>query len=568
MKVKLVALNARFTHSCLALFCIRHELEKYCAEIDCELCQHTINDSYYELLVRLAENAPDYIFFSSLIWNSDLVEKLLVDLRSRLVNAWFVVGGPQAQIVRNNVGDQQTTYVLGEIEAVTQKFWEDLKARDLQPEYSGKFLQSSQQNLPFSYREQDFKEHLQNRHVYYESSRGCPFSCSYCLSSVEKGIFHKPLDQVYDEIDALLEADPMVIRFVDRTFNDIPSRALDIWRHIVSKNRDTLFHFEVAPDRFTPEMIAFLETVPDNIFQFEIGIQSTNVKTLKEIRRMVDSNKAEELIKKIAEPNNIHIHLDLILGLPYETEETFAQSFRDVFRMESHYIQMGLLKLLPGTRIAQKAEEYGYVASQAPPYSVFSSKWMEADQLTDLYWFCECVEKFLNNRYFVSLWKYLRKTEEDIYVFFRAILDICRSSNFFDFAATHELMGQILLDCCRGRSDFDLVFELLTYDWLRCGHRFFPAFLQTDSQDEEHDHRGLQQIKKHLFHSSPQNIEGLYNEAEKSKFFKKSLFLPFSLECLEELGFSVEPQGEAYICFMHERERFVHKLCRTELLFI
>lgn len=565
MKVKLVALNARFSHSCLALFCIRQELEKYCPESQVEIFQYTINDPYYELLLRLGEGNPDYIFFSALIWNSELVEKLIRDIRISYPHIHMVIGGPQVKVVRERMGDGNCTFVHGEIEAMPAAFFDELISSNLQPFYSGRFLQAGMKELRMPYREEDFSKQLKNRHLYYESSRGCPFSCTYCLSSTEKGIFHKPVGQVCADMDFLLAQEPMVIRFVDRTFNDNPERALAIWKYLVSKNTGVLFHFEVAPDRFTEEILEFLATVPNQLFQFEIGIQSTNEETLQAIKRFVDSEVARGIIQRLSKPDNIHIHLDLILGLPHETEQSFGKSFRDVFAMGSHYVQMGLLKILPDTQISHAAEEYGYAASSSPPYSIFSSRWMDVEQLTELYWFSECVEKFLNTRYFPSLWKYLRSSGEDIYQFFRDILSLCLKRDFFSFAATHDFMGEILLSYFSGREDYALVCELLQYDWLRCGHRFFPAFLSEDGE-KSNSHAELQDIKKRLFHTAPDEIPELYTKSEKSKFFKKSLFLPFSSTCLEFLGFNTSEESGAIICFMHERETKVHSLCKTALI--
>lgn len=566
MKVKLVALNARFSHSCLALFCIRQELEKHCPDFEVSLFQYTINDPYYELLLRLGEGEPDYIFLSALIWNSDLIEKLVADIRTAYPDIHLVIGGPQVEVIRAQVGGERCSFMIGEIEAVPKDFYSDLQEGRLQTNYTGRFLKAGVKQLRLAYRDEDFEEQLKNRHVYYESSRGCPFSCTYCLSSAEKGIFHKPVEEVCEDIDFLLNGDPMVIRFVDRTFNDNPDRALAIWKYLVSKNTKVLFHFEVAPDRFTEEILDFLATVPDQLFQFEIGIQSTNPKTLSAIKRFVDSTVAHNIIQRLSAPENIHIHLDLILGLPFETEQTFGQSFRDVFAMGSHYIQMGLLKILPDTQICHSSEEYGYTASSSPPYSIFSSKWMDRKQLTELYWFSECVEKFLNNRYFPSLWKYLRTTDEDIYLFFRKILSNCLKREFFKFAATHELMGEILLDFFRTRADYPLVRELIQYDWLRCGHRFFPVFLSDKEKDDTNRHSELQAIKKELFHTTPEAVEGLFSRNNKSKFFKKSLFLPFSAAGLTALGFVREGNGEGIVCFMHERETRIHSLCKTVLI--
>lgn len=188
MQIKIVALNARFTHSCLALFHVRNELEANCPGVDTELCQFTINDSYYETLLRLSQGSPDYIFFSAAVWNSDRIEQLIRDLRRCLPGCGMVVGGPQAVVVGRNCMPSLCSVVSGDMEAVGTSFYRDLEKKTLQPLYGGSFLQMPGRLLVSPYREEDFRTHLRNRNIYYESSRGCPFSCTYCLSSTKRRV--------------------------------------------------------------------------------------------------------------------------------------------------------------------------------------------------------------------------------------------------------------------------------------------------------------------------------------------------------------------------------------------
>ena len=360
MQIKLVAINGRFTHSSLALFHVRNELESQCEDISTEIIQLTIRDPVYEVLLRLSRNRPDAIFFSAAVWNSDQVEGLIADLHSLLPACLLVVGGPQAEVVGGNLGSGVCTVVRGAIEAVDEHFYSDLLNGNLQSLYGRSFfhLKEKKEKFVSPYREEDFEVHLKNRNIYYESSRGCPFSCSYCLSSAENGVVHKDILQVRRELDQIMAHDTKVLRFVDRTFNDIPHRALAIWKLVLEYEGDTLFHFEIAPDRISEEMFEFLATVPPGRFQFEIGIQSTNEPTLKAINRRIDPAVAHETVFRLAALNSIHLHADLILGLPYETEKSYLQSFADIFAMAPHYIQMGLLKLLPNTAITCDAEEF------------------------------------------------------------------------------------------------------------------------------------------------------------------------------------------------------------------
>ncbi len=546
MRITLVAFNARYTHSCLGLFHVRNELENHFPDLNHEFLQLTINDSTYEALLRITATRPDYVFFSAAIWNSNVVADLIRSLTTCLPACKCVVGGPQAEVIGATLKEGTCTVVLGPVEAVNSDFYRDLAARNLKLVY-GSCSSSSAKGYSFvsPYRDSDFRSHLVNRHVYYETSRGCPFSCIYCLSSAQKGVLHKDLPQVAAELSHILSHRPRVVRFIDRTFNDRPERALAIWRFLVEQQTQTLYHFEISPDRFTDEMFDFLRGVPQGMFQFEIGIQSTNPDTLKAVRRPMDVGKAHEIVTKLASLNTIFLHVDLILGLPYETAQSFYLSFADVFSMSPHYIQMGLLKILPDTPICHTSEEYGYRFCSTPPYSILANKWIDHEKLRDLYWFCECVERFVNNRYFLSLWSYLRRKGEDITAFFLHLLSVCLSRSFFSLSPTQELLCSMLLAATSSRSDAPVVFELLRFDWLRCGHRFLPKCLATAEETSS-------VLKKRLFHVLPESIDGVYDVGEKNQFCKKGLFLIFSENSLLELGYSAQ-KGKGCLCFLPEK---------------
>ncbi len=549
--IKIVGINARFTHSCLALFYVRNELEKNCPDVRGDLFQFTINDNYYEMLLRLSQGSPRYIFFSAAIWNSALVEKLTLDLRICLPACRVVIGGPQASVLGdrfNRVGGDICTVVLGEIEAVGQQFYQDLQSGHLQSRYRGSFFAMQERSFEYPYRPVDFDDHLKNRHIYYESSKGCPFGCTYCLSAVEKGLYHKDLATVKNELRDILSHRPRVVRFIDRTFNDVTDRALALWTFLVVEGGETLFHFEMAPDRFTEKMFDFLARLEPGRFQFELGIQSTHKKTLEAVNRRVDPVEAHRTISRLVGFGNIHLHVDLILGLPYETVDSFADSFRDVFAMGTQYIQMGLLKILPDTHICHGAHEFGYLHCNEPPYSILQTRWINHASLSELYWFSEIVEKFHNNRYFVSLWRYLRQQNEDIYAFFQELFAICQASGFFQLAATQELMCTKILQLSQGRTDRDLIVELLRYDWLRCGFRFLPACLVPDGSKEQPE-----ETKAGLYQTLPLEMEGVYRKNNRNQFFRKSYFLRISQKALGEIGLSAN-SIEPCLCILQDRE--------------
>lgn len=546
--IKVVAINARYTHSAPALFYIRHELETHLPEATLELNQFSINEAYHELFLRLISGNPESIFLSAAIWNSHLVERLVDDIVSVLPDCQVVVGGPQALIVGDNV-KSEPCLMIGEIEGVDPSFYRELFARNLKPKYQSDFRLVRKKGLIDLYREGDFEHYLQNRQVYYETSRGCPFSCSYCLSASEIGIYHKPLEQVFKELDLILSHNPRVLRFIDRTYNDNASRGLEIWRYLMSKDCDTLFHFEIAPDFFTEEAFEFLENIPSGRFQFEIGIQSTNVPTLEAISRKMKPEMVHDIVSRLSSCKNIHLHVDLILGLPYENRETFLQSFRDVFAMGAHYIQMGLLKMLPGTPISKQVVEFGYLSSGSAPYSVYANSWLDSTAMADLYWFCECVEKFLNNRYFVTLWAYLLdKEDEDIASIFLSILDRSLEKELFEHSPTQKLLTEILMLWATGREDEKLIREILRYDWLRTGHKLLAPAIELEEGEES-----FTETKNRLFHLLPEELPGHYLKRDRNRFLKRIIVWACSNELMTLLNL------DSYnICFLSDREQTVH----------
>ncbi len=558
MKIKVVGINARFSHSCLALFYLRNELERMLPGVEVEICQYTINDPYYPTLQNLLFGRGEYLFFSALIWNSDLVEALVRDLLSMDVKCGILIGGPQAEVVADRFpASRQVSAFKGAIEAAPAGFYDDLQSGELKKRYVASFFKGKGRKVGNPYRPEDFSGPLNHRSVYYESSRGCPFSCTYCLSSAEQGLYHKKLDQVFGELDEILAHNPKSLRFVDRTFNDNPRRALAIWKYLAAKECSTLFHFEIAPERFSEEMLGFLENIRAGLFQFEIGIQSTHPPTLAAIKRPIDPELAGLLVKRLRQMENIHLHADLILGLPFDTGESFCRSVNEVFGMHPHYIQMGLLKLLPETVIHESAERYGYLASSRPPYSVLASGWMDEAALSVLFWMGECVERCYNNRYFVSLWNYLVSAGEDMAVFFLALARRFHAQGYFDKAATQETLGRLLLEEMQGRDDFELVRELIAYDWLRCGHRFLPDYLRGPEV--------LNELRQTLYHQLPEEITGLYDTRGRAHFIKKVVFCRFSAQTIRQIN-NAAVAVAAVVCFLPEMDETVHRFTKTGII--
>lgn len=549
MHLKLIAFNGRYIHSCLALFYVREELKRHLPTAETEFHQFTINDPYYETLLKISEGNPHSLFFSVYIWNGELVKRMLNDLATILPDTFFVLGGPQASAFAWDELPANCTIINGEIEGLDPSFYQDLQNGQPAPSYNC----TPGHPFPSPYSDEDLMSELRNRHIYYESVRGCPFSCTYCLSSVEQGVSWKELALVEQELAAILHHKPKIIKFVDRTFNAKPERAMAIWRFLADQAGSTVFHFEMAPDLFTEEMFDFLAKLPVGRFQFELGIQSTNPVTLAAVNRVMDLAKVRANMCRLAALNNIHLHADLILGLPEETEASFRQSLNDVFAMGPHYIQMGLLKVLPATKISQTP---GLLHCQKPPYEVLATEQMDQQTISHLYWLGECVEAFHNNRYFPSLFGYLREQNEDILTFFENLLTVCRTRNFFNLSATQTLLTELLIKATAERADGTLIGELLRYDWLRCGNRFIPDFFQSED---------LHGLRKKLNRSMAQNLEPLYNYRTRDEFFRKTAFAEFSGGALKQLGLSTEKRNRV-VCFLPQKGSSIHSHLETIFL--
>lgn len=540
MRIALIALNARFSHSCPALFYLRQVFSAAMPESVISLLQFTINDPGYDTLVAITAEEPDLLCFSLSVWNATQSLRLIADLRRVLPGVPVVLGGPQAGCLGPADLPQGCTIVRGEAEGLGVDFFGDLAAGRLKAEYqAGK---SPEFSMP--YRPDDFSRDLQHRNIYYESSRGCPFACSYCLSSVERGLRLLPLSRVRKELAAILLHRPRIVRFLDRTFNVEPERALAIWQWLLAQPGETVFHFEMAPDLFSAGMLDFLATVPSGRFQFEIGLQSINPATLAAVNRRMDLGRARENIRCLAAADNIHLHLDLILGLPHETTETFRAAFNEVFALGPHYVQMGLLKVLPATPLARAAEEYGLLASASPPYPLLQSRWLSHRELVHLYWLGECLESFHNNRFFRATLNHLRNSGEEPFAFFASLLALCHRRDFFRLARTQEVMHTLLVQLLRNRPDAGLYMELLLFDWFASGRHQWPPDLPGGD--------GARATKDFLWKSLPESCPPHYSGQTRKEFFKRTVCSRFSGSLLAAVGLDGGGRSAA-LCFSPQR---------------
>ncbi|MBU5676786.1 B12-binding domain-containing radical SAM protein [Alkaliphilus sp. MSJ-5] len=440
MKVLLTALNAKYIHTNLA---VRY-LEKSVIDIidtdDIKIKEFTINNSMDYIIREIYNYSPDILCFSCYIWNMDMIDYITKHIKKIMPEVMIVLGGPEVSFdtaILMEENDAIDIVVIGEGEDTFRQLMLALKnnhdyslvegiafrARGQVVFTESKKTLPSMEDLPFPYTGESLDA---DKIVYYESSRGCPFNCQYCLSSSISGVRFLPIERVKNEIKYFIDQGVRQVKFVDRTFNAKKSYAMEIMNFILEYHRGkTNFHFEVTADLLDDDILTFLSTVPVGLFQFEIGVQSTNEKTLNIIDRHVDFGRLSEVVRRISQSKNIHQHLDLIVGLPEEDYFSFRKSFDDVFALRPEKLQIGFLKLLKGSGLRNRAGEYGYVYSDYPPYEVMETTWLSygdiirlkgLEEMVEIYWnsgiFNNSIELIINNfysssfKFFEELWKY------------------------------------------------------------------------------------------------------------------------------------------------------------------
>ncbi|MGI6344362.1 MAG: DUF4080 domain-containing protein [Bacillota bacterium] len=412
MHIVLVSLNSKFIHSNLALRYLRAALRRQGSSNTCQLMEFQINDDLRRVAASIGRQRPDVLGFSCYLWNIEQTLALASDLKAVLPDVWIILGGPEAGARAAELleASPAVDYVVsGEGERAFRELIEALEEGRPQLDLPGVWRRAAAgevvgqattsplppEEIPAPYAMDELDE-LAHKLVYYESSRGCPFRCSYCLSGGDRVRF-LPLPRVFDELRVLLQANIPLIKFVDRTFNCHPERAQQIMEFLLRERGDSRFHFEICADLLDETMLDFLRQVPPGVFQFEIGIQDTDPETLQAIGRRMNWDKLAANVRALREVGNIHLHLDLIAGLPEQTWSTLRRSFDMVIGLRPHRLQLGFLKVLPGTAIAAQVKECEYQVSAAPPYEVLQSKWLSFVELNKLHAMEELLESYYNS---------------------------------------------------------------------------------------------------------------------------------------------------------------------------
>lgn len=397
MKTILVAINAKYEHESLAAWYLKAACLK--SHVDIKVLQYSINDSLQKIWAEIMDEEPDVACFSCYIWNRLLMQNLIADLKQVRPETVVVVGGPE--VCYDGAEDDFRAYgadyvIRGEGENQLPRLLLQLEGRD--PDAAARPGHGLCENGFVSPFIPEYLERIKDRIAYIEASRGCPYNCSYCLSSIDKGVRYFPLEEVLRGIDALVGAGAKVIKFIDRSFNVSSRYSLEIWEYIQRFSPETVtFHFEINPDRLSGEQMKSLSAMPAGLVQVEAGIQSINPETLKAVSRVMDVDRALENLRKIVAWGNIHVHTDLIAGLPYEGMESFRESFNTVYEVKAHHLQLGFLKLLHGTRIRREADKYDYRYRNYPPYEVLASRYMSCQDIQVLKDVEEVLDRFYNS---------------------------------------------------------------------------------------------------------------------------------------------------------------------------
>lgn len=515
MKILLVACNAKYIHSNLAVYDLQAYASDYADHI--VLKEYTINQQKDDIMRDIYLEHPDVVCVSCYIWNLSFVKELMADLIKILPGVDFWAGGPEVSYDAEKFLTENSEFkgvMVGEGEETFKElagYYVKKNPQDLK-DMTGICYRDGDQiihngwrqimdlsSIPFIYK--DLSE-FKNRIIYYESSRGCPFSCSYCLSSIDKKLRFRDTETVKKELQFFIDNKVPQVKFVDRTFNCKHDHAMAIWKYINEHdNGVTNFHFEISADLLREEELQEMSTMRPGLIQLEIGVQSTNPDTIKAIHRTMDFEKLKGIVDRIHSFGNIHQHLDLIAGLPYEDYDSFRHSFNDVYALKPQQLQLGFLKVLKGSHMMEMCREYGIVYKTQEPYEVLSTKWLDYDHVLKLKTVENMVEVYYNSGQFQNTLEYLENFFQDAFSIYERLGSFYMEKGYGDVSHTRMRRYEILLEFLEDVPEIsmDQVKDQMVYDlYLRENLKSRPGFARDQKPFERQvwDFRKREKVAK------------------------------------------------------------------------
>ena len=501
MKIILAAVNAKYIHSNLAVYSLRAFAKAYVSET--KILEYTINQQMDEILMDLYREKPDLLCFSCYIWNLDYVEELAREIKKILPETILWLGGPEVsydavdvltrlrQVTGVMKGEGEETFLeLLEYYHGRRETLEEIAGITFRTE-NGEIRENEWRDVmdlsrvPFVYEDLSLFEH---KIIYYETSRGCPYRCSYCLSSVDKCLRFRDLNLVKKELQFFLDQKVPQVKFVDRTFNCHHTHAKEIWRYLLEHdNGVTNFHFEVSADLLDEEELELISRMRSGLIQLEIGVQSTNPDTIRKIRRTMNFKRLSEVTKQIKTMGNTHQHLDLIAGLPMEDYESFGKSFDDVYALGPDQLQLGFLKVLKGSYMQEHAREYGLIYKDRPPYEVLGTNWLSYGEIARLKQIEEMVEVYYNSGQFSHTLDWLVLEFDSPFSMYKALGSYYEENGLFKRnhtrIARYEILSAFIRKQVSGKEEFYR--QLLVFDlYLRENVKNRPDFAGEPSADK------------------------------------------------------------------------------------
>lgn len=515
MKILLVACNAKYIHSNLAVYDLQAYASDYADHI--VLKEYTINQQKDDIMRDIYLEHPEVVCVSCYIWNLSFVKELMADLIKILPGVDFWAGGPEVSYDAEKFLTENSEFkgvMVGEGEETFKElagYYVEKNPQDLK-NMTGICYRDGDQiihngwrqimdlsSIPFIYK--DLSE-FKNRIIYYESSRGCPFSCSYCLSSIDKKLRFRDTETVKKELQFFIDNKVPQVKFVDRTFNCKHDHAMAIWKYINDHdNGVTNFHFEISADLLREEELQEMSTMRPGLIQLEIGVQSTNPDTIKAIHRTMDFEKLKGIVDRIHSFGNIHQHLDLIAGLPYEDYDSFRHSFNDVYALKPQQLQLGFLKVLKGSHMMEMCKEYGIVYKTQEPYEVLSTKWLDYDHVLKLKTVENMVEVYYNSGQFQNTLEYLENFFQDAFSIYERLGSFYMEKGYGDVSHTRMRRYEILLEFLEDVPEIsmDQVKDQMVYDlYLRENLKSRPGFARDQKPFERQvwDFRKREKVAK------------------------------------------------------------------------